>query len=219
MANEIVQDDRHVPDAYQGKLEANYYCRAWNGKRKKYCKAKAGAGTDHAGVGRCRWHRGNGTVTHGLYRRYEPIHVESLRQLIERFEADPDPLNMLPELAALRALFVDWINRYQDWRDALLAWYAMMGRRRDQDQVVATIVNQVLNDAAPRQVLDISDGYRLLSEASKVIERIEKIAAENAISRKDLNRVMAEQLRVLREEVKDDEAVKRVIDGWYRIRV
>lgn len=222
---DVVNADRHVPTTYEGVLEPNYYCRHWNAKRQKYCRSRAGSGTDHVGTGRCKFGKGNAPVKHGLRRRYEPVQTEAIRELIARFEDDPDPLNMLPELATLRALFVDWINRYQEWRDALLAWYALMARRRDDEVVgrggvtIGAVVGRVLAEAAPRQVLDISDGYRLLAEVSKVIERIERIAAENAITRKDLNRVMTEQIRVLRGEIRDDDVVQRVIDGWYRIRV
>lgn len=44
--------------------------------------------------------------------------------------ADPDPLNLLPEIAALRALFQDYIERYQVLTEALLAWHADWQLRR-----------------------------------------------------------------------------------------
>jgi hypothetical protein len=46
-----VVDDRHVPTTHEGKLEPNYYCRAWNAKRLKYCRNRAGAGTDTRAAG------------------------------------------------------------------------------------------------------------------------------------------------------------------------
>jgi hypothetical protein len=47
-----------MPTSYVGKLASNYYCRGWNAKRRKYCTSRAGLGTQHAGVGRCKMHGG-----------------------------------------------------------------------------------------------------------------------------------------------------------------
>jgi hypothetical protein len=47
-----------LPTTYVGKLESNYYCRAWNVKRQKYCGSRAGFGTNHPGSGRCKLHGG-----------------------------------------------------------------------------------------------------------------------------------------------------------------
>jgi len=67
--------DRSVPETFAGKLEPNYYCRAWNPRRLKYCRAHAGAGTNHPGVGRCRHHDGGGDqkLRHGRDRRHRNI--------------------------------------------------------------------------------------------------------------------------------------------------
>ncbi|HET8777967.1 MAG TPA: hypothetical protein VFN76_09940 [Candidatus Limnocylindria bacterium] len=118
--------DRDLPATYVGKLEPNYYCRGWNEKRQKYCGARAGWSTDHPGVGRCRQHDGGGSkrVTHGQSRRYANIRSARLRHLIAEHAADPDPLNIEPELAAARALFQDFVERYETNTAALLAWYA-----------------------------------------------------------------------------------------------
>jgi hypothetical protein len=126
----LVVSDRDVPATFVGKLEPNYYCRGWNEKRKKYCHSRAGTGTTHPGVGRCRKH--GGTVandgrqqraTHGRYRRYGGLNAPKLRALIEDFAADPAPFDVRPELDVARALFQDWIERYEYFVRALSAWY------------------------------------------------------------------------------------------------
>jgi hypothetical protein len=86
-----------------------------------HCRKGSGWGTDHPGQGRCKLHGGATPIKHG---RYSSIQRPALRQLIEKHEADPDPLNVLPELAAARALFQDFIERYDTWREAVLAWHA-----------------------------------------------------------------------------------------------
>lgn len=85
------------------------------------CHRPAGWGTDHPGQGPCKLHGGASPIKSG---RYSKIIRPRLAELIAQHEADPDPLNILPELAAARALFVDFIERYDEWREAVLAWYA-----------------------------------------------------------------------------------------------
>lgn len=113
---------------YDGKFAPNHFCRGWNPKRNKYCGARAGAATEHPGAGRCKKHGGTSNITAGRRingtGRYSGLKLESIREGFERHAQDPEPLNQLAELAAARALFEDWINRYTEWAEALLAWYA-----------------------------------------------------------------------------------------------
>src|SRR5690606_10264496 len=82
--------------------------------------ANAGDGNGRHGVGRCKLDGGCVPVRHG---RYSRIKREALRTMIAEYEADPDPLNLLPELAAARALFHDFVDRYEETTAALLAWH------------------------------------------------------------------------------------------------
>lgn len=166
------------------------------------CTQTAGWGTDHVGQGRCKLHGGATPIKHG---RYSTIQRPALRALIAQHDADPDPLNVLPELAAARALFQDFIERYDGWREALLAWHASWTRGDEAPK--------------PREVLDIGDAYRILSEVTKIAERIEKVRAANAISRPDLFRLMGEMGRVVETHVKDPEALERIRRDWLAIRV
>jgi hypothetical protein len=103
---------KFVPAVYSGSLEPMYYCRAWNPRREKYCRARAGAGTEHRGVGRCWIHDGGADkqVRHGLRRRYQSKSTRVL-EFIERQAADPAPLDLLPDLALARALLQEWLER------------------------------------------------------------------------------------------------------------
>lgn len=115
--------DTWIPDTYVGNpIAPNKYCRAWNGKRNKYCRKKAGFATTHPGQGRCRNHEGR-PITTGARVRYDDLHHRDIRQLVEKYESDIDPLNMLGELALLRALLTNFINEYQRFLPALLGWY------------------------------------------------------------------------------------------------
>jgi hypothetical protein len=178
-------------------------CGAHGKHSGKTCGHPAGYRTNHLGVGRCKFHGGLTPVKHG---RYSAMHREELRGLIEKFEADPEPLNILPELASMRALFQDYVDRYDKNRDALLAWYETSLRGGGQPE-------------RPRQILDISDASRLLAEVTKIAKRIEDIRAQNAVSRPDLLRILSEMSNVVALHVTDEATRQKIKNGWSSIRL
>lgn len=243
------------------------------------CRKGSGWGTDHPGQGRCKLHGGATPIRHG---RYSTIRRPEIRALIEKHEADPDPLNVLPELAAARALFQDFIERYDQWREAVLAWHASyaesmrpaspemvralndvidelesyigpvsdepevkmepepqahggwLRREREEEgggarihasvRIARRLIEsiQTAPDLKPREILDISDAIRHVDVISKVIDRIEKARAANAISRPNLFRLMAEMGRVVEHfnaEPDPDLRLQKVKDAWLAIRL
>lgn len=126
----VAHDDRDLPSKHIGTIAPNYYCRGWNPKRLKYCKARAGFGTNHPGTGRCKNHGGNNLVTHGQTRRYELHNAPRLQALIQQYVDDPEPLNVAQELAVARALMHDFLDRYAMFVEAITAWYDTWDGRR-----------------------------------------------------------------------------------------
>ena len=111
--------DRTLPANYEGKLEPNYWCRGWKGKKGAYCTARAGFGTSHPGIGRCKFHgglspAGDGRVTTG---KNSQVKSTQLEQLIEQERNRVDPLDLSGELATLRALVADLRTRHSDTPD------------------------------------------------------------------------------------------------------
>lgn len=86
-----------------------------------FCTRPAGWGTDHVGQGRCKLHAGSTPIKHG---RYSTVKRPRIRELLDAFDNDPDPLDIAPEIKLLRALILDYIERYDEQTDALLAWHA-----------------------------------------------------------------------------------------------
>lgn len=199
------------------------------GKPGTFCRQPSGHRTNHPGEGRCWLHGGLTPVRHG---RYSSVVRREIQELIRELEADPDPLNILPELLMVRALLADYLNRYEENRDAVLAWYASWNGRpwKVEDltlirEVLAEYEGRMRQDGSweeesmeraqleraqrmmsdmseayqtrPREVLDIADAYRMASEATKIVERIEKIRARGAVSREDFARVMTEMGRTI----------------------
>ena len=166
------------------------------------CTQKAGWGTDHPGEGRCKLHGGSSLIRSG---RYSTVKRERIRELIAQFEADDNPLDTLPELAAARALFQDYIERYDAFAAAMIAWH----RSFDGDRATQK----------PKQILDVSDAYRIVAEITRIAKRIEDVKAANAISRGDFYRVMTEMGRAVDLAVEDPAVRERIHDAWMEIRL
>lgn len=177
------------------------YCNGIKSDGTGYCQNQAGKGTDHVGQGRCKFHGGATPIKSG---RYSKVKRERLRSLIAEYEADPEPLNVHPELAAARALFVDFIERYDEWREALLAWHFSYV---DKD------------NPKPHQVLDVADAYRLLASIAKIAQNEKKLQLDGAISRKQLLRILTEMRRTVEGEVTDPAQLERILEGWNAIRL
>lgn len=247
----VVSGLKEIPDSYVGTIEPNYYCRGWNSTRSKYCKARAGTGTDHPGQGRCKNHGGATPIKGG---RYSTIKRERIRVLVEEFEQDPDPLDVLPELYLVRALMRDFIERYDEWRDALVAWhetfratgrpvpYALQhslercldeyenllneqGESTDQqekDLDEARKLVQVLSspvEGKPVTVLDLSDAVRHADTVSKMVKRIEDVRSQDAVSRRDLARILSEIVRSVDLRIKDPDVRQQIHDDIISIRL
>lgn len=124
------------------------------------CRRPAGWGTDHAGVGRCKLHGGSNPVKHG---RYSTVTRTKLATLIAEYEADPDPLNALPELATMRALLKDWLDRQGDSPDPTEALPLLEGLSRAVKRV---------RDSENAQAISRGDFLRVMTEMGRVVDLV-----------------------------------------------
>lgn len=62
--------------------------------------------------GRCHLHGGKSTGRPIVTGRYSVVHRASLADKLAQFRADPQPGNLSDELALLRALFADYLERF-----------------------------------------------------------------------------------------------------------
>ena len=214
------------------------------------CHQVAGFRTEHVGEGRCFLHGGLTPIKHG---RYSLIPRQRIADLIELHEQDADPLNLLPELAALRALFQDYIERYEENREIAAAWFASFqlrrrplpedlllalgnvideweNRLRETDDPSEAQLRDVANarkfldvvrshgqDGRPVQLLDLSSAASILAEIGKLVERIEKARALNAISRPNLNRIMQQMWRSVELRIEDTAVKSAIREDWLSI--
>ena len=75
------------------------------------CGQRAGWGTSHVGIGRCKLHGGKTPIKTG---RYSLVHRQSLAAKAQKFLDDPAPSELGSELALMRALLQDYLERYAD---------------------------------------------------------------------------------------------------------
>ena len=173
------------------------------------CQQPAGFGTDHVGQGRCKFHGGASPIRHG---RYSAIERPELAALIERYEGDPDPLDLIPELATMRALFDGFVSRYDELVEALMEWNA----EEYQD------ASDARRKPRPQRIPPLESVAKLLSEITKIVKRIEDIRAQNAVSRPALFRILREMGAVVRRhnDIEDPaRRLKAIEDDWGRITV
>jgi hypothetical protein len=196
---------------------------------------------------------GDKRLKHG---RYSVVKHETLRELATHHEADPDPLNILPELAHARAIYTNFVNDYDIVTRALVDWHSGRWLNPEQQEALYACLNEFedikrvgfmkvgkekvaveLSDRQietlglaraavehlgeipgdrPTKVLDIADAYRIISEITKIVERIEKIRAANAISRPELNRIMNEMGRAVATFV-DPAVAQKIKEAWLEL--
>ena len=110
------------------------------------------------------------------------------------------PLGLSTELATLRALTHDFIDRYEENRDQLAAWYA------DREK------------ARPPRILDQYDASKLLDDVGKMVARIEKISSQDAVSRPELLRLMGEMGRIVARRC-DEQTANEIAEEWGQSRI
>lgn len=84
-------------------------------RRGSLCQQPAGWGTEHPREGRCKLHGGatprgldSPNWKHGLYSKYLP---ENINNKVQAF-LEADPLELVSEMALLRALLAEYISRF-----------------------------------------------------------------------------------------------------------
>ena len=167
------------------------------------CTQPAGAGTDHYGTGPCKYHGGiNGSTTHG---RYSGLFSKDLDDIISHFGADENPLDLIPDIVLIRSLTEKFIANYDVWFEAVCAWHESFNEGR-------------AGPSKPTKVLELTDVYKLLETLSKAVERERKARAENAISQRDLYRIVNHIGVIIETYVSDEETLKKIREQILSIR-
>jgi hypothetical protein len=184
-------------------------CGARTKQKGTPCGHMAGERTDHPGEGRCWLHGGRSPVKSG---RYSTIQRPALRELIAEHAADADPLDILPELAATRALFQDYLERFDAHRAALLAWHASdLGSNRPLRPDKVAALKRVLADweadRADADGADLSQPQReCLDDAREVLGWLAREPEQKPMQLLDV----ADAYRIAAEVTKIVERIERI---------
>lgn len=158
-------DDKSIPAAFGKDVPPNYYCRGRNVKRQKYCRNRAGARTDHVGIGRCWMHGGRAqNATAMKHGRRAKIATPDLRKAIEEALKDPDPLDMRSTLATAKGILQHAINTYGEKKSPV----ALADLNRSVD-VVSKIALRIEHARGAVPVERVRDYVRNIRE---VIDRV-----------------------------------------------
>lgn len=157
---------------------------------------------------RCRFHGGlsprgveGGSYRHGRYSKYTR---EALGELVAEFEADDRPLDTSDEIALMRALLADFTSRYEEIREALLAWNVEEARKG--------------RAARPARVPELLDALPLLDAISRATKRERDTRVATGVSREALARIVTAMREVV-SSVCDEADADEILARWKEIRI
>lgn len=129
---------------------------------------------------------------------YAYVRFNKIRDLMTRLSRiEYNAMDLIPEANLLRALTIDFINRYEEFSDALMAWY------HDPE-----------SNTKPRRVMDISDASYLIESISRVVERLHRIQSQGAISLETFKRITERMGMIVANHVADPETLNKIEAEW-----
>lgn len=182
----------------------------WAQLRKRpgtHCRNPLGYKTPHVGQGRCWLHGGLAPIKTGLH---SLVKHARLRDLIAQLEqTDQQLMDLEPETKLMRALVIDFVNRYDEFIDKLDTWYDALD------------INQRTQDLPPipRRYPDLEDASKLIEAVSRIAERQHKITREGSVTLDVFRGLMAQMGLIVAKHVEDDKALARIEDEWSKIMV
>lgn len=183
-----------------GNVEDGPFCGAKRRRREERCKLPAGFRTDHPGLGRCHLHGGCSVVRHGWYSKITHTRIANL--LDELAVIEMNAMDLIPEANLLRAMTIDFVNRFDIWEEALMAWF-----------------NDPENKARPRRMMDIMDASHLIESISRIVHRMHQIQSEGSISLDTFRRVTEHMGIIVARHVPDTDTLKKIEAEWLELAI
>lgn len=170
----------YVPETFIGNpIPPNWFCRGWNSKRSKYCRARSGAGTDHPGQGRCRNHGGKTPIIHGRYSEVPRGALAEIHDQLE-LETDEEKMNILPEATMLRALAGTYVEQFEDFMHGIMRFNELEREEAIEEKRKPMYIS-------PPTIQDVAAA---IVKSAEVVDKVHKQRSQNAVSLKEFLRVM-----------------------------
>lgn len=166
------------------------------------CRNPAGSGTDHPGVGPCRFHD-SGPMPRVLTSRGTRYgkHMRAIDAYMELIQ-DPEIKNLDEEIAFLRA-------KIQDIEDSIAELRAEFNNRRIP-----------LNKEAANILARMTEQEVKLAEAiGKLVERKNRIEEGKLVTWRQVQSVLAQVIYVIKKHVSDETTLSRIAEDFRRIDV
>ena len=205
-----------------------------------FCRQKAGARTDHVGEGRC-WLHGGLTPTRSGGRYSGITSRPRIAELLAKFEGDPNALDLAPEAILLRAMVLDFIQRYDEMHAGLMRWQMSFDKAfasdyskwlRDTrrhieggglpDDEGAPVIPDPLSYVPKRPVtiIDITGVSSLVAQIGALVDRINKMKEDKTFSMAPIGALYetmaADLVTVAQEHIDDDGQCEAILDAVER---
>lgn len=211
------------------------------------CTHVKGYGTAHVGVGRCRFHGGATPIKHGRYSQLaQHEHMKRFHELLRIFTEEPDPLNLVPDLIALRARAAVLQEEEARDRQMLADWHeSYTGKFREEMRALQKAINagdakqlgealerlrQIMREMPPKPV-KLWDPFAFVKAVQAVATLVGKINEQRAARQIPLKAVVDLQDKMalvmmtrIRQHFgaatkKGDKLAEEIAEDWRSINV
>lgn len=172
-----------------------------------WCQNPKGYKTPHLGEGRCWLHGGLSPIKHGLGSLITHGRLKDLLQKIK--EQEHAIMDLTPEVDLMRAMVIDYVNRYDDFIDQLDTWYNALDEKQRKLNL----------PPIPRKYPDLEDAGQLLESITRMVERMHKIQREGSITLDVFRGVMSQMGMAVAKHCSDDRQLQKIEEEWSQIMV
>ena len=171
------------------------------------CHNPKGFQTPHLGDGRCWLHGGLTPIKHGLT---SLVKHGRLKDMLESMrEVEHNLMDLTPEVEMIRALVLDYLNRYDDFVDQLETWYNALDADRADNGL----------PPVPRRIPDLESAGQLLEQTTRMVERMHKMKREGSITLDMFRGIMSQMGMTVAKHVNDPSTLDKIEAEWSQIMV
>lgn len=176
-------------------------------ERGRLCQLAKGYKTPHPDQGKCWLHGGLTPIKHGLGSLITHGRLKDLIRKVQ--ELDHAVMDLEPEALLMRAMVIDFVNRYDEFRDHLETWYDALDSKNHDDGL----------PPVSRRYPELEDAAKLLEGVSRIVERMHKITREGSITLDVFRATMTQMGMSVAKHVADETLLAAIEKEWSLIMV